>query len=314
MDNATKTEDVLYSDMAYDDAFRTMESECDDLLIPYVNYMFGEHYDSSAVITRMRNEHFIEHEDHSNEKRITDSHFTISQNGITKRYHLECESSKYDNSILIRLFEYGSQIAVDTAETGEMTVRLTFPNTGLLLLRGPRSVRDKAVMVIDTPDGSVSSTIPIMKIYDFTIKDIFDQKLYMLIPFYIFNYESDLEAINSDEQRIEKLQDVYRDILNEIKDLHDGGILSAFSCGVIINSTRRVIYKLMNKHERVQEKVGEIMGGKVLDLPEIRIFHEGKEQGRLEGRAEGEEERKQLEIENDSLRKELEQLKKQIPV
>ena len=74
--------------------------------------------------------------------------------------------------------------------------------------------------------------------------------------------------------------------------------MSTFSCGVIINSTRRVMYKLMNKHERVQEKVGDIMGGKVLDLPEIRIFHEGKAQGRLEGLTEGEAERKQLSEEN----------------
>ena len=84
--------------------------------------------------------------------------------------------------------------------------------------------------------------------------------------------------------------------------------MSAFSCGVIINSTRRVLYKLMHKHERVQEKVGEIMGGKVLDLPEIRIFHEGKEQGRLEGEAE----RKQLSEEIERLRKEIEQLKQKV--
>ncbi len=32
-------ENLLFSDIAYDDAFRTMETECDDLLIPF--YIFN---------------------------------------------------------------------------------------------------------------------------------------------------------------------------------------------------------------------------------------------------------------------------------
>lgn len=73
----------------------------------------------------------------------------------------------------------------------------------------------------------------------------------------------------------------------------------------------------------MQDKVGGIMGGKVLDLPEIRIFHEGKAEGLKEGKAEGlkegEAERKKLSLENaeleeeiSSLKAELEKLMKQI--
>ena len=40
------------------------------------------------------------------------------------------------------------------------------------------------------------------------------------------------------------------------------------------------------KHGKVQDKVGGIMGGKVLDLPEIKVFHEGKAEGLKEGEAE----------------------------
>ena len=63
------------------------------------------------------------------------------------------------------------------------------------------------------------------------------------------------------------------------------------------------------------------MGGKVLDLPEVRLYHQGVEEGRKEGRKEGhreglkeglmegEAERNKLQSENDALRKELEALK-----
>ena len=82
----------VYSETAYDDAFRTMEGKCDDLLIPFVSHMFDEKYDSTAEIKRYRNEHFVEHGDGSEEKRVTDSHFDITYKGVTKRYHLECSN------------------------------------------------------------------------------------------------------------------------------------------------------------------------------------------------------------------------------
>ena len=61
-------------------------------------------------------------------------------------------------------------------------------------------------------------------------------------------------------------------------------------------------------HAKVQEKVGDIMGGKGLDLPEIRLFHEAKNLGL----AEGEEERKKLADENEKLSNENELLRKEL--
>jgi len=51
--------------------------------------------------------------------------------------------------------------------------------------------------------------------------------------------------------------------------------------------------------------VGDIMGGKVLDLPIIRVYHDGL----AEGEAKGEAERAKLQEENDSLKKEIKRLK-----
>jgi len=81
---------------------------------------------------------------------------------------------------------------------------------------------------------------------------------------------------------------------------------------VIIRLTHKVVYKLTMKHDKVQDKVGGIMGGKVLDLPEIKVFHEGKAEGRAEGLKEGEAERQKLAEENAFLKAELEKLKKQM--
>ncbi len=92
--------------------------------------------------------------------------------------------------------------------------------------------------------------------------------------------------------------------------------MSSLSCGDILSMTHKVLHKLTMHHEIVQQKVGDVMGGKVIDLPIIRAYHQGKDDGLAEGLAEGmaavEAERKRLEEENESLRRELESLKAQV--
>ena len=80
------------------------------------------------------------------------------------------------------------------------------------------------------------------------------------------------------------------------------------------------------KHRKVQKKVGDFMGGKVLDLPELRLYHKGKADGKKENEAEikrlqseskkyqseskkYQSESKKLQSENDMLRAELARLK-----
>ena len=62
------------------------------------------------------------------------------------------------------------------------------------------------------------------------------------------------------------------------------------------------------KQDNVQRKVGDFMGGKVLDLPEFKIYDQGKAAGKAEGRAEGEEERKELAQEIAQLKKRIKEL------
>ena len=42
----------------FDDTFRTIEQECDDALIYFVNRMFKEHYTRTAKVEHLRNEHY----------------------------------------------------------------------------------------------------------------------------------------------------------------------------------------------------------------------------------------------------------------
>jgi len=275
MTDTEKKNSTLYSDIAYDDAFRTLESLCDDIVIPFVNHMFGENYSQRAVITRLRNEHFVEGRGGKGEKRITDSSFVITENNVGKRYHLECESKKYDGSILVRIFEYDARIALENADTEPDKIIVKFPNTGVLMLRSTNRTPDKALIEIKLPnEKQMSYEVPVLKVSDYTIDEIFENKLYMLIPFYIFVYEKDLEIINKDEQKQNELLEVYSKITEKLGTEKDRGNLSIKSIRAIINTIRSVSYKLTMNWDNVRKKVGDYMGGNVIELELVKQYDE----------------------------------------
>ncbi len=173
---------------------------------------------------------------------------------------------------------------------------MRFPNTGLLLLRESPKAPNKAKIIIETMEGSTSYHIPIIKVSDFSLDAIYEKKLYFLIPFYFFNFEKKLSDIENDSNKTQALADMYKGIVSHLGKAHQEGALSALSYSVIINFTKRIMNKLTVNHSVIREKVGDAMGGEVLDLPEIVIFRQGK--------AEGEQERKILEEKNTALKNE----------
>lgn len=138
----------------YDGAFRTILNDCQKLIIPVVNEIFAEEYTGEEEIQFFPNEHFLAQQDDVNKKRITDTNFTI-HGKVKKKYHLECESSLPDGRMVIRLFEYDAQIALDEGRVISETLTVTFPNTAVLYLRVNKRTPDKMKYVIVTPGGTV---------------------------------------------------------------------------------------------------------------------------------------------------------------
>ena len=199
----------------YDGAFRTILNDCRKLIIPVINEIFGESFTGEEEIQFFPNEHFIDQKDEADKERITDTNFTVL--GKTqKKYHIECESSLPDGKIMIRLFEYDAQIALDEGDVTEETLTVTFPNTAVLYLRSYKKTPDKMKYVIITPGGTVQYDIPIMKVQTYSLDDLFEKRLLLLIPFYIFSHESNFPEYNSNEQKLKELKAEYQIILERL--------------------------------------------------------------------------------------------------
>ena len=265
----------------YDGAFRTILNDCRQMIIPVINEIFGEDYTGNEKIEFHPNEHFIDQQDAADQPRITDTNFTIFGK-IKKKYHLECESSLPDGRMTIRLFEYDAQIALDEGEVINETLTVTFPNTAVLYLRTYKKTPDKMRYVIKTPGGSVEYDVPIMKVQEYSLDDIFSKGLLLLIPFYIFSHEKDFKVYNSNEHKLVELKAEYQDILERLDTLERKGIIGAFDKRTIIELSGDVIKEIAQKYENVQKGVGGMMSGALLETEARKILNRGKDEAKRE--------------------------------
>ena len=235
----------------YDGAFRTILNDCKQLIIPMINEIFGEDYTGKEKIEFRPNEHFLDQQD-------------------------ECESSLPDGRITIRLFEYDAQIALDEGKVTSETLTVTFPNTAVLYLRSFKKTPDKMKYVIKTPGGTVEYDVPIMKMQEYSLDDIFAKGLLMLLPFYIFLHEKQFMVYNSNEQKLEELKAEYRGILERLDELEREKVIGAFDKRVIIELSGDVLKEIARKYENIQKGVGGMMRGPMIETEAKRILDKGK--------------------------------------
>ena len=274
----------------YDDAFRTLLNDCKTLILPVLNEAFGEHYTGRERIEFLPNEHFLNREDGDAEKRITDSCFEVLDSaGNKKKYHVECQSTP-DSTMLVRMFEYDTQIALDDGEATGNTLTVTFSHSAVLFLRSTQETPDEMTIRMIAPAGELAYKIPVVKMQRYSLKEIFDRQLYFLIPFYIFTHESRFQQYEEDEGARNLLLSEYATIQEKLERLQEAGEMEALTRQAIIDMTRRVLEHIARHCEKVKEGVKSIMGGQILEYEAKTIWNEGKREGKREGMREGKRE------------------------
>ena len=273
--------EVKLTNTPYDDVFRTLLNDCSSLIIPVINEVFCERYSGKEEIVFSTNEHFLNQQGGNEDERITDSSFKIV-GAETKKYHLECQSST-DNSMLVRMFEYDTQIALDEGEIREDVLTVTFPHSAVLYLRCNASTPDKLKIKMVTPGGNVTYDIPLMKSQQYTIEEIFDKKLLFLIPFYIFSHEKRFDEYEKDEAKLESLKQEYVMIKTRLEELMEQDEITEYAKCTICDMSNKVLEHIAVKYDSVKKGVQSVMGGKVLEYEAKTILNKGREEGREEG-------------------------------
>ena len=294
----------------YDDVFRTMTVMSSELVLPLLNEMCGDpdRFNGTEKVETLSDDLLLVQPDLEQEKRITDSLLRVSghENEI---YHLECQSSP-DGTILVRMFEYDSRIALKNAVRTADTLRVRFPRSGVLYLRSNASTPDRLKVVIQVPGGvsgggkdpaevpvsvsgggkdpaEVSYEIAVLKAGAYTIDDIIQKRLYFLVPFFIFNYDH-LERYEADANLLAGMCGRFEELYRRLSEERSSGRISEHAYQMVVILAEKVKQQYTEGYRKVRKEVGRLMGGQVLtEIEPIKSYLRGMREGRAEGRAEG---------------------------
>lgn len=250
----------------FDDVFRTMIEKMSYLAVPLINEVFHTSYPEDVKITQLRNEH-----QQKDGEIITDSCLLIGK----KMYHIECQSTD-DTTMAIRMIEYDFAIAVENAEKQGRRYRIEFPRSCVLFLRSSGNTPDYLEADVIFPDGKTHVySIPAIKMADYTKDHIFEKNLLMLLLFYIMRYEKKKHDMRKNLELLQILLDEYDEIrINLEKELTETGKAELYT-----NLTKLIVKiadHIFEKEEDIRKGIGDVMGGKVLELESERLKAEGE--------------------------------------
>ena len=262
----------------FDDVFRTMIEKMPYLAVPLINEVFHTSYPENVPIVQLRNEHQQE-----NGEIITDSCLKIAG----KLYHIECQSVD-DTTMAIRMIEYDFSIAIENAQKQGRKYRMDFPKSCVLYLRSGKNTPDfLEIEMVLSDENIVHYRVPTMKLETYTRDSIFEKNLLMLLPFYIMRYEKKGHDFNNNPELFQMLLNEYEDIrVNLEKELTETGKSELYTD--LTKLIVKIADYIFRKEEDVRKGIGDIMGGKVLELESERLKAEGRTEGEAIGQARGE--------------------------
>jgi len=176
---------------------------------------------------------------------------------------------------------------LDESSIIENKLILDIPNAAILFLRSTKNTPASMEILMNYPGGVAKFDVPCLKMKNYSVKDIFERKLYFLIPFYIFTYESHFKEIDEDEEKLRLVKDEYRAICIQLDDALNEGLLTAFTMKTVMEMSEKVLEALAMKYSKIKEGVKSVMGGMVIEHEAKKILDEGILIGRSEGRNEG---------------------------
>ena len=257
----------------YDDVFRTMLEKSPFLMVPLINEVFGKDYPKDIQIIQLRNEH------HNKDGEIvTDSSLQIGRN----IYHIECQSTD-DKTMAIRMIQYDLAIALEYAERNGREYVVRFPQSCVIYIRDFDLPSELTVKVV-YPDGTEHRySVPVVKADDYTKEEISQKDLLMLLPYYILRYEK-YAADPQNDMDLEVRKKIFADY-HEIQKIMEMSFVEEHS-GLYVDMYEwitAVADYVFRKHKDIAKGIGDIMGGKVLELKSEQLIAEGKKEGEKEG-------------------------------
>jgi hypothetical protein len=271
----------------YDSAFKSIIYKSPRLVLPLINELFykpgyiKERYIGNETVTLL-------------DKELPD----IGGNGIEmdllvavsdvsrRTYHLECQSTS-DNSMALRMVQYDFRNALDNADLGNSSISMTVIDSGVLYLRNSGLEHSEITVTLNLPqERSASYKIPVISMRDYTIGQIIDSKIYMLLPFMFFNHEKLLREVPSDSDARTQLKNIVSEMRVKLKTAAETDVITAYEASTVYEAAATILRQLAKK-ANAKKEVDEIMCGEILTFSADKYFQDGEAKGEARGEARG---------------------------
>lgn len=281
----------------FDDVFRTETVRMKEWFIPLLNEIYGTKYALNSEVVFYENEQLQLAAAHSDDlesagipRKITDRIFSV--NGDL--YHMECQANE-DGSIVFRVAEYDSHIAVRLAEydSKKDVLSVHLPYSSIVYLRRTEKTQPSQI-VYHYGKQQLRIEIPAISAQMYSLDDIFEKQLYVLIPFYFLRYESYFKhGIGLQNPQIQRDME---QLNARLLELHISEKLSDHNLRDLIEMTQIVLKQITRKlPQQERERLVKGMGGQVLEMEwekewkakTERAIEEGMQKGMQKGMQEG---------------------------
>lgn len=135
-------------------------------------------------------------------------------------------------------------------------------------------------------EGKHEYRVRTIKLSHYGLDEIFQKRLFFLLPFYFLKYEKSKARVNSSAEERSKLMDEIQCIVDRLEEVFSDDKNTAAD---IVKLMIKVTGYIFEDYSEIRKEI-VTMGGKVLELESERNLRIGRERGLAEGRAEGREE------------------------
>ena len=270
---------------AYDDAYHTICINAPELMRPLLNRTFGEGYNPGDAIRFSQNEHYITLSDGTQKKRITDHCFSVNE-GRLYVYECQCSGGITEHA---RFFEYVIFYALEKKQIGDRKISVPLPEAAVLQLRRSTDLGNEVNVEIRSRKETWIYPIRVFRMWEIGADAIIRQKLYILIPFYVFSKD----GIGGNALEKTENADGFLRGYGKLRDMLCEGVreheIDEYAASLIKAMVLKVIRQALRQEENQQTRreIEHMFSGEELMFPAKHFMLKGMQQGLQQGMQRG---------------------------
>jgi len=265
-----------------DEVLKFLFSTSKKVLVNLLNGIFEENYRSDEVRLAVSNNEFVMD---TFDTLRGDVFFDILNSESEKiSYHLEFQT-RNDSTMVIRMFEYGFRKAKEQSRNNDDFKTIFFPKQKVIFFEENKNIMDIIKLKIVLPSGdSFLYSVPVMKYWEYSDKELLENRMYPLLPLQLFNLRRELEQYKrkNDIKKINELsikaKEIAEKIANESKELFEKNEIIGEDFHKMLLAIQNLI-EYLNRNYFNDEKIEEEVIRVTKTLFDSEVERKGMEKG-----------------------------------